>query len=373
MLKFKDVHKASKGLLGKTKVVTLLCVFSLLISSNESDACSVFAHKLKDNSLVVAKNFDWISGDGYLVVNARQMQRRSFREPELFKWVSKYGSISFTTVGPGLPVSSMNEKGLVVEALVDKDFSGDFSHVNSLLSLEWAQYVLDNFESTDSVIEFSKKHAFDQVVVALHFFVCDRLGHCAVIESNDSDQSKLDIISDDDLLFKVLANGDWHKDYNKSQSLQGMLSAYISKLKFMPSFSSYKRFGTLVSTLKVGKQLSLSDVFDSLDQAKIVSLIRWQIAWKPNEKVVHWRRYNGYGAGKIQRYSTAELSYACDKKIQVMDLHDFSTNHLRDYKMSDINKVEERLRKVMYWRLGGVEKSLAANLARFTMSSKCVR
>lgn len=201
---FIKLKKKSKS---KSVKIAALAGIMCIATACPTQACSVFsAHNMKEQSFV-AKNFDWNSGEGFLVQNPRKKQRQLLLNPSK-EWTAKYNSLSLTIFGPGLPVSGMNEKGLVVETLVDFESElAEESGVKKFVSLEWAQYVLDNFKSIDEVIKFGKSTSFDQLIVPVHFFVCDVAGECAVFERRSSET--LHITSGNNLKKPVLANRGW--------------------------------------------------------------------------------------------------------------------------------------------------------------------
>lgn len=77
--------------------------------------------------------------------------RQNVKKPAT--WTSKYGSVSFNMYGVGLPRGGMNEKGLIIEALVL--LNGKFPSPDDRPSInpnQWVQYQLDNFATTEEVI-----------------------------------------------------------------------------------------------------------------------------------------------------------------------------------------------------------------------------
>ena len=103
----------------RNKVRYLLLTLILIAGYSSLYACTSF--RLKDESkVVVGKNYDWIIDPGILVTNKRNMAKTAFVDPDEkpFKWVSKYGSITFNQYGREFPNGGMNEAGLVVEALL---------------------------------------------------------------------------------------------------------------------------------------------------------------------------------------------------------------------------------------------------------------
>lgn len=352
MLFFQDVHK--KTIKKTTIAITLLYVLTLTLSSS-ADACSVFAKMNGQDDFVVGKNFDWIPGRGFLIKNPKGMQRSSFY-PGKMEWVSKYSSISFTTLGPGFPISSMNQRGLVIETLVDLDGEITQKPRNNLVSLEWAQYVLDSFSTIKEVKEFAKKNPFDQVLEPVHFFICDQRSACAVFESTLED---VRIVDGADLAEKVLANRKWSNDYPMSWK-QIFSSNY---------FSSYKRFHRLAKESASVNRSTVLQIFNVLDKSKITPIVQWQIVWKPIQRHVNWRTFSKSFPGNLHRMEFPE-HMKCSLGVTYQDLND--PQKTRIYSEEDATYVGKQVRKMMIWRGKKVDSVLANKIAAHTLQSKCL-
>ena len=91
----------------------------LLISSTITFGCTTFVLKT-NNGLVFGRNLDWVSDNGVIVENKRNVTKTSlvFSPEKPIQWTSKYGSISFNQFGKEFPFGGINEKGLVVEIML---------------------------------------------------------------------------------------------------------------------------------------------------------------------------------------------------------------------------------------------------------------
>jgi penicillin V acylase-like amidase (Ntn superfamily) len=171
-----------------------------------SYACSTFLLS-KNGRHFFGRNYDWISGNGMVVVNARSLQKSSFG-PEggkTISWISKYGSISFNQFGKEFPHGGMNEKGLVVELmwLNETKYPETDSRV-ALSELQWIQYQLDNCATIDEVIATDKVIRINRNEAApLHFLVADEKGQAATIEFING---KMVVHKGKDLPYPVLTN-----------------------------------------------------------------------------------------------------------------------------------------------------------------------
>lgn len=349
MLLFQDVHK----IIGVGIVIGLL-----LLSPPNSVACSVFGKSMANGQFVVAKNFDWLSNEGFIVENPSQQIKRSFYTTEM-TWKSRYRSVSFNTLGPGLPVSGMNEKGLAIETLLDFDSEKIKNPSHRLVSLEWAQYVLDNFKDLSEVIEFAQKEGFDQLIVPVHFFICDINQNCAVFEQR---KKRLKITTGLDLKEAVLANRDWQTDYQRSQNSLGQFLRFLSP----NSYSSHIRFANLSAHSQSADLRSTQDILEALDSSKIRSMIQWQIIWRPSQNQVSWRIYSNRKPRPTLSLKLFENPEICnDPLIRSLDNPEVTLTYGRSLADETANRVIKIMRK----RTGAIDKNLADKIAKHSLHS----
>jgi len=162
-----------------------IALFFLTLYSSFLFACSTFLLN-KDGQLVFGRNYDWVSGNGAIMINARGVKKTSFTpdgEKEI-TWVSGCGSVTFNQFGKEFPHGGMNERGLVVELmwLSETSYPGADDRA-AMNELQWIQYQLDNCATvseviaTDSIIRISRDQA-----APLHYLVADANGDAATIE-----------------------------------------------------------------------------------------------------------------------------------------------------------------------------------------------
>lgn len=365
MIQLKDVHKKNK------KSKTMSIVLSLLVVlggfQNEAYACSVFAKSNSRNEFIVAKNFDWNAPEGLIVINGRQTKRLSFNPVAKKEWIAKNSSITLTTLGPGLPISGMNEKGLTVEALVDWDFKGKIALDHSLTALEWSQYVLDNFDDLNQVKNFATGSNFDQQVVPLHIFVCDPSSECLVIEKRKVGSAELQITGGSALKAKILANNGWQEDYTSAKWYHAQKNRYLNGKDILPKLSSQRRFAALFDA----NAESEKSTFDSLNHARIPSLIQWQLIWTPANRTVSWRPFKNERPGRINRIDLKKYFNTCSGPTLVADLTSFTPNSFQPYSKQHAEAVGKRVEEMMNWRLGKNFPDFEKDIVKFTQSSTC--
>ncbi|SBT18850.1 Linear amide C-N hydrolases, choloylglycine hydrolase family [Marinomonas gallaica] len=125
------------------------------------------------------------------------------KHENILSWSAKYASIT-TQVGDGATFGTddgINEAGLVVNILYDSDC--DYGPVPSnssfqaLSVLRWGQFILDNFDTVESTIEYFQQNKINLISEAvpgdensgaeLHVALCDESGNSAVIEVHDGE------------------------------------------------------------------------------------------------------------------------------------------------------------------------------------------
>src|SRR5215210_5619681 len=153
-----------------------VAVLLLFLYAPFAFACSTFL-LARDGKFVFGRNYDWVTGNGMVVVNARGMQKTSFVPDgeKSVSWISRCGSITFNQFGKEFPHGGINEKGLVVELMwLDETTYPNADDRGALSELQWIQYQLDNSATVDEVIasnktvRISKKNS-----VPLHYLVAD--------------------------------------------------------------------------------------------------------------------------------------------------------------------------------------------------------
>ena len=148
-------------------------------------ACSTFLLN-KDGQLVFGRNYDWVTGNGAVMINAKGVKKTSFVPDggKAITWVSSCGSITFNQFGKEFPHGGMNERGLVVELMWLAETTYPSADDRAAMNeLQWIQYQLDNCATvseviaTDSIIRISRQNA-----APLHYLVADANGDAATIE-----------------------------------------------------------------------------------------------------------------------------------------------------------------------------------------------
>jgi choloylglycine hydrolase len=198
------------------KRISLLLL--LLISSTIAFGCTTFVLKT-NNGLVFGRNLDWVSDNGVIVENKKNVTKTSlvFSPEKPIQWTSKYGSITFNQFGKEFPFGGINEKGLVVEIMLANAAYPLADERPAVNELQWIQYQLDNSGTIEDVINSDALLRISKIKQELHFLICDSTGSTAVIEFKNN---KMVVYKGNDLPIPVLENDVYSKSVNYYKSKQ---------------------------------------------------------------------------------------------------------------------------------------------------------
>ena len=154
-------------------------------------ACSTFKLQ-KGNALLYGHNLNQPGMDvpGMVFINKRGVFKvgRSWSEmitperskPSTSSWISRYGSVTFSTFGRDMPDGGVNEAGLYIWEMNDDTEYPKNDSLPKLVQMNWMQYVLDNFATLDEAVASASEFEIDGW--GWHFFVGDAQGRCAAVE-----------------------------------------------------------------------------------------------------------------------------------------------------------------------------------------------
>lgn len=180
----------------RTIAAFALCALGLAVSAPRSEACTRVVYLGDDGNIITGRTLDWKEDIATnLYVMPRGMQRAGYDVADsTVTWVSRYGSV--VAVGYDMGVTEgMNEKGVVCNLLYlpgsKYSYPGDTRVYMS--SSVWAQYVLDNFATTDEAVKELSKDLFQinapqmpgGSATTIHMAISDRTGNSAIIEYLD--------------------------------------------------------------------------------------------------------------------------------------------------------------------------------------------
>lgn len=298
----------------RVRLVLLLpfvAAIALLSSPAPTEACTA-VRLTAGRGVLIAKNYDWHMDQGFVVLNKREVHKRSLllrpgdRPAE---WTSRFASFTFNQYGEGFPNGGMNEKGLVVEALwlAGSRFPKDDDRP-TLNELQWVQYQLDRFESVREVLLNASETRISRVHGDVHYMVCDKGGECAVIEHLDG---KLVVTSGRELTQPVLTNHSFAES-----------AAYLERHRAFheeppAGTGSLARFARAAIAAEGSKAASADEAFSLLDTVKSGKETQWQLVYEPSAGRVHFRTQR---SPKVRTLTFDKLDRGCVEGSSALEL-----------------------------------------------------
>jgi len=149
-------------------------------------ACSAFVLQNQE-ARIIGKNFDWIDGSDYLLINPRNetkyaLPTQSDKNP--LTWLSLYGSVTFNQHGKNQPYGGMNEKGLIVEMLwlEQTAYPTSVNAAQYLNELELIQLLLDRCQNVAEVeLQMAVLNIFP-LKGKIHYLISDAEGNSALVD-----------------------------------------------------------------------------------------------------------------------------------------------------------------------------------------------
>jgi choloylglycine hydrolase len=178
-----------------SKLLTILFTGLLisLISYQQLNACTRIVYQGPDGTIITARSMDWNEDImSNIWIFPRGMERNGEVGPNSITWKSKYGSV-ITSAYDFSSSDGMNEKGLVANLLwlAEAEYPAYDGTQPGLSVAAWVQYVLDNFQTVEEVVNELAKERFAIVtaempgsgrLATLHLAVSDALGDNAIFE-----------------------------------------------------------------------------------------------------------------------------------------------------------------------------------------------
>jgi choloylglycine hydrolase len=184
-----------KGVGMKTQSTLIKFIMAILVivtlKPGYLSACSTFQFKHGDD-LLFGHNLNEPEMDvpGLIFINKRGILKhgRSFSElvsktnenPSNVIWISRYGSITMNNFGKDFADGGINEAGLYIWEMNEETDYPQNKKLPRLMHMNWMQYVLDNYSTTEEVIQSTSKFQIDGWT--WHYFVSDAQGNAASIE-----------------------------------------------------------------------------------------------------------------------------------------------------------------------------------------------
>ena len=309
----------------KMKNLFAIITILVLLPLYNAYTCTTFVID-NDKGFVFGKNLDWVTDDGLIVINARNVRKESlvFPPDESITWVSKYGSITFNQFGKELPYGGMNEQGLVVE-LMNADAEYPYTDSRKAINeLQWIQYQLDNCASVTEVLATDKIMRISNIEQQLHFLVCDKEGNVAVIEFIDE---KMSVKTAETLVYPVLENDLYALSLEKYKNGQQC------------------RFATAVQMINEFEEMDAS--VSAVDYAflilnKVMLDGSWSIVYDMENMIIH---FNIASSQQQKYFDFNTFDFDCDSKPLCYDLLEQNSGDIRNKFQKFTSKLNKKKMK----------------------------
>jgi penicillin V acylase-like amidase (Ntn superfamily) len=304
------------------KMIFFLFFLFIYFSGNTCQACTVFSIK-KGNTVFYGENFDWHVKDGLVVVNKRGVKKT----PQVFgagdqkvaSWVSKYGSVTFNTLGREYFHGGINSKGLLVTGLMLKGSQYPPNDTRPVVShAQYKQYFLDNCATVEEVINVQSNirvYARNQKY-PIHFFIGDSTGQSAIIEFL---KGKIVIHSGDKLKANVLSNSEYADAVNYLSEHKGFGGKKEVSKSYTNSLDRFVRAATMVQSYN--KEASAESVdygFDILESVAQGNRTVWRIIYDVTNMRIYFRTLLNTN---LQYIDMQALNFSCDTPSLALDLN----------------------------------------------------
>lgn len=304
----------------------LALIFSFLIFSEISYPCTTFCINT-ENELVFGKNYDWMIGNGLVIVNKRDVEKIAFVQNGIpARWVSKYGSVTFNQFGREFPSGGINEAGLVVEILwlEGTEYPEPDERPAVGGTLQWIQYQLDNSSTVEDIIESDKVIRIPSNSVPVHFLVADKTGKCVSVEFLGG---KAVFHTGDNMTMKVLTNDSYQKSVDYLKQYEG----FGGEKTIETDESSLGRFVNACSLVKnyvpsPGKS-AVDYSFKILESVSQGEITKWSIVYDIKNMTVYFRTFDNR---KIKSIDLKVLDFRCSLPVKVIDINTDTVGNIDD-------------------------------------------
>lgn len=299
-----------------------IALLFLTLYSSFLFACSTFLLN-KDGQLVFGRNYDWVTGNGAVMINARGVKKTSFApdSEKAITWVSGCGSVTFNQYGKEFPHGGMNERGLVVELmwLAESTYPGADDRA-AMNELQWIQYQLDNCATvseviaTDSVIRISRQNA-----APLHYLVADANGDAATIEFING---QMKVHRGKDLPNPVLTNTVYADALRQveQQGSNGRNYGDNSVDRFATACRMVQQFQTTTT-----KEPAVEYAFSILDKIAQGSFTKWRIVYDITNRQVQFITHDRQ---QRKTLSFTAIDFTCTNATQHFPLNSHQNGNI---------------------------------------------
>lgn len=307
-------------------------VSSLFITPTSGYSCTTLSFN-NDTQTIYARNYDFPSGEGYVMVNRRNTKKVGLvpvSGPVPAQWTSQYGNVTFNQFGRELPLGGMNEAGLVVEVMVldETDYGTYNTGEQALNEAQWIQYQLDNFSNVADMIAAQKDLRIVPFAMKLHYLACDRQKQCAIFEYLNGSahiNTGYDLTLNNKRI-AVLANSTYQDSTAYLKNFQG----FGGDQKLPEGPASLARFARAASHVQQeAKNMDpIEKAFAALQDVAQPGFTKWHIIYDQTAKAIAFQPV-GFPARKWIYF--ADLDFSCKQPVVAIDINGDHIGNINSY------------------------------------------
>lgn len=370
-------------------IAAVLFIFYLWYCNSErfyrikdNSACSTFLLN-KNDTVIVGHNLDdYIEVPGAIFINKRGVRKESISWTDFtcmcakkmksrrIQWTSRYGSVTYNTWGKDFIDGGMNEEGLYIGEMTLLGTTWLKSPNPAFHHHLFMQYVLDNFRTTEEVIDIMDSIRIDGHC-QWHYFVADKNGNTAVIEFFNN---KMNIYEGEQMPVRVLCN-----------------RAYDQELKLMPENDSI--YNDMLENEYISRDLRFMlaarriDEYDEKTGIPIVNYVfsilkemdlgnnRWSVVYDLTNSQMFFRTSMGK---EIKYIDFRSFDLNCNTPVQLFDINtDISgdvTGKFENYSMELNQKlINKNFEEINFGFLGNLlfKKRYKSKINKYSNSFIC--
>ena len=358
------------------------CNSEQFYSIKDNSACSTFLMN-KNDTIIVGHNLDdYIEVPGAVFINKRGVRKESISWTDFtcmcakkqkntrIQWISKYGSVTYNTWGKDFIDGGMNDQGLYIGEMTMLGTTWLKSQNPAFHHHFFMQYILDNFKTTEEVIDNMQNVRIDGHC-QWHYFVADKKGNTAVIEFLNG---KMNIYEGEQMPVKVLCNRAYDKELklipdNDSIYNEMLENDYTSEdLRFMFAAKKIDEYNEKMGIPLVNYAFSILEGMDMGNN-------RWSVVYDLTDSQMFFRTSLGH---EIKFIDFKSFDFNCNTPTKLFDINsDISgdvANEFIDYSMELNEKfIQKNFGEINFGFLGNLlfKGRYQRKINKYSNSFKC--
>ena len=288
-----------------------------VIAPATAPGCSTFALR-KGDRLLFARNFDFFTGSGAIMVNPRGLSKTALVFPgeKAASWTARYGSVTFNQVAREFPMGGMNEAGLVVEMMWhDAAAYPERDERPGMMELQWMQFLLDTCATVGDAAAVAETVRVMPMGSRLHFHLLDRAGGEAVAEFI---AGRSRFYTGGDLPVPALTN----QTYERCLAALPGFRGFGGDKPLHATLNDPDRFAALAEAVRrpVKEKAMLERAWAILEKVHSdgpESPTQWRMVYDPRNLEIHLRTRRNPAPRRLR---LADVSFACADGARVLDL-----------------------------------------------------